>query len=82
MYSGGGGVGAPSPGTCGVGGINPGGSAPAPQVDRGGAGNGGVCGQAGSANTGGGAGGASGGAIACNVNTGGSGVVIIRYKYK
>jgi len=82
VYSGGGGGSAPGPGTCGVGGINPGGSAPAPQADRGGAGNGGTNGQAGSANTGGGSGGASGGGISCNVNTGGSGVVIIRYKYK
>jgi hypothetical protein len=82
VYSGGGGGGAPGPKTCGIGGIHPGGSAPAPQADRGGAGNAGSNGQAGLANTGGGSGGATGGSIACNVNTGGSGVVIIRYRFQ
>jgi len=87
-YSGGGGGGnTPSGpqggGDEGIGGINPGGSRCSPQPDRFGAGSGGgaVCSTAGLANTGGGGGG-GGGASPYQGNSGGSGIVVIRYKYK
>ena len=87
VYAGGGG-GASGPPTGlagGFGGINPGGSGPAPQADRGGAGNGVTpgCGTAGTANTGGGGGGGAKGNTGTSVGgAGGSGVVIIRYKFQ
>jgi hypothetical protein len=87
-YAGGGGGGnTPSGpqggGDEGIGGINPGGSRCSPQPDRFGAGSGGgaVCSTAGLANTGGGGGG-GGGAAPYQGNSGGSGIVVIRYKYK
>ena len=87
VYAGGGGgsAGPPIGKAGGFGGINPGGSGPAPQTDRGGAGNGVTpgCGTAGSANTGGGGGaGAKGNTGTAIGGTGGSGIVVIRYKFQ
>ena len=87
VYAGGGGgaSGPPIGIAGGFGGINPGGSGPAPQTDRGGAGNGVTpgCGTAGSANTGGGGGAGAKGNSATSVGgNGGSGIVVIRYKFQ
>jgi len=87
VYAGGGGgsAGPPIGIAGGFGGINPGGSGPAPQVDRGGAGNGVTpgCGTAGTANTGGGGGAGAKGNSATSVGgAGGSGIVVIRYKFQ
>ena len=87
VYAGGGGGanGPPVSLAGGFGGINPGGTGPAPQADRGGAANGTTpgCGVAGSANTGGGGGaGAKGNSASSIGGTGGSGIVVIRYKFQ
>jgi hypothetical protein len=84
-YAGGGGGGNQGPlgGSFGFGGIFPGGSGPAPQTDRFGAGNGGNSnGTSGTANTGGGGGGGGSPSAPLAGGSGGSGIVIIRYKFQ
>ena len=81
-YAGGGGAGnrPPDGGTASLGGIFPGGSPSSPQADRFGAGDGGTPVSAGATNTG--AGGGGGNAPGGNGAAGGSGIVVIRYRFQ